>query len=60
MLKPLKSKQAPKPETASEILSDADLDHVSGGLNPQPLPPRWLFSSFRIQALVLPKLFVWR
>ncbi|GJD52729.1 hypothetical protein OPKNFCMD_5496 [Methylobacterium crusticola] len=30
-------------------LSDADLDQVSGGLNPQPLPPKEsfkLFSSF--------------
>ncbi|GJE02398.1 hypothetical protein [Methylobacterium isbiliense] len=60
MLKSLKSKPVQKPEDKSEILSDADLDHVSGGLNPQPLPPRWLFSSFRIQALVLPKLFVSR
>jgi hypothetical protein len=23
-----------------ETLSDANLDHVSGGINPQPLPPR--------------------
>jgi hypothetical protein len=23
-----------------EMLSDANLDHVSGGINPQPLPPR--------------------
>jgi hypothetical protein len=23
-----------------ETLSDANLDHVSGGVNPQPLPPR--------------------
>jgi hypothetical protein len=26
-------------ETEEGILSDADLDAVSGGLNPQPLPP---------------------
>jgi hypothetical protein len=28
-------------KNAPETLSDTDLDTVVGGLNPQPLPPRW-------------------
>jgi bacteriocin-like protein len=28
------------PPGKGETLSDEDLDHVSGGINPQPLPPR--------------------
>jgi bacteriocin-like protein len=31
---------APPPPGMGETLSDEDLDHVSGGINPQPLPPR--------------------
>jgi penicillin V acylase-like amidase (Ntn superfamily) len=39
-------------EINSQLLSDADLDDIAGGLNPQPLPPgppppdRFLRSSF--------------
>ena len=31
---------APPPPGKGETLSDKDLDQVSGGINPQPLPPR--------------------
>ncbi|HXP78085.1 MAG TPA: hypothetical protein VN823_28365 [Stellaceae bacterium] len=35
--------QAPKkPAGKSETVSDEALDEVAGGLNPQPLPPRWI------------------
>ena len=29
----------------NDLLSDEALDTVAGGLNPQPLPPRWNFSN---------------
>ncbi len=36
-------------------MSDADLDQVSGGLNPQPLPPKELFKAFSFSSFkVLP------
>ncbi len=44
-----KAQTATQPQQPSKIreLSAADLQAVSGGLNPQPLPPRWLrFSNF--------------
>lgn len=30
---------------AAETVHDDDLDIVSGGLNPQPLPPRYAFAT---------------
>jgi hypothetical protein len=36
-----------------EALSDKALDEVTGGLNPQPLPPHELFSFARF---ILPKI----
>ncbi|WP_171070468.1 hypothetical protein [Methylobacterium terricola] len=42
MLKIFKKKAPePKPIVDETTLSDAALSQVSGGLNPQPLPPRW-------------------
>ncbi|ACL61278.1 hypothetical protein [Methylobacterium nodulans] len=47
-----------KPSTKKTILDtipglpDADLDRVSGGLNPQPLPPRWSFSLIKLQPIL--------
>ncbi|WP_018262708.1 hypothetical protein [Methylobacterium sp. WSM2598] len=45
---PTKARTKPQPNTQLKtkldpkaVLSDADLDAASGGLNPQPLPPRW-------------------
>jgi hypothetical protein len=35
----------------SRELDDAELDQVSGGLNPQPLPPRQAFSYFTISSV---------
>jgi bacteriocin-like protein len=35
----------------SRELNDAELDQVSGGLNPQPLPPRQAFSYFTISSV---------
>ena len=32
-------------------LSAAEVDAVSGGLNPQPLPPRWSVQAWNIRAL---------
>jgi len=34
------SPQAKETITSSRELSDAELDRVSGGINPQPLPPQ--------------------
>ena len=31
--------------TKKDLISDEALDAVAGGLNPQPLPPRWNFSN---------------
>ena len=35
----------------SRELDDAELDRVSGGLNPQPLPPRQVFSHFTFSSM---------
>ena len=35
-----------------EIISDEALDTVAGGLNPQPLPPRWT-SMFSFQKFAI-------
>jgi hypothetical protein len=37
-----------KTETKHEILTDAELDGVVGGLNPQPLPPEPPPESIRV------------
>jgi hypothetical protein len=40
-----KTEEDKAPEKAagkSEVVSDEALDEVAGGLNPQPLPPRWV------------------
>jgi bacteriocin-like protein len=31
--------------TTDQELTEQELDTVSGGLNPQPLPPRWSFAA---------------
>ncbi len=31
-------------------LSAAEVEAVSGGLNPQPLPPRWSFQAWNVRA----------
>jgi hypothetical protein len=36
---------------SSRELDDAELDQVSGGLNPQSLPPRQAFSHFTISSV---------
>ncbi len=35
------SADAKKAKSKAKELSEETLDTVSGGLNPQPLPPRW-------------------
>jgi hypothetical protein len=39
--------------TKIEALSDAELDSVAGGLNPQPLPPHELFV---LSHFIMPKI----
>ena len=45
MIDPSKSQDGQKRE-----LSAAEVDAVSGGLNPQPLPPRWSFQAWNARA----------
>ena len=38
---PTEQKQADQMRTKAKELPEDALDKVAGGLNPQPLPPRW-------------------
>ncbi|TGE01839.1 hypothetical protein [Methylobacterium nonmethylotrophicum] len=58
MLK-IQTKPTQSAPTAQAALSDADLDTVTGGLNPQPLPPKESFKLFSLSALkVQPSFFL--
>ncbi|WP_157080597.1 hypothetical protein [Methylobacterium variabile] len=42
MIKIFKKKSTERKQTSDEtVISDAALSQAAGGLNPQPLPPRW-------------------
>ncbi|TGD93707.1 hypothetical protein [Methylobacterium nonmethylotrophicum] len=43
--------------TTQAALSDADLDAVNGGLNPQPLPPKEMFKLSSLSALKVQPVF---
>lgn len=46
--------RAARPSVAPAALPDGSLDQVAGGLNPQPLPPRWSFdlSPFKVRGAI--------